>query len=152
MTKHEFVVIKGEEEYEEFKYEDLRLYVLKSALWVVCRGGAGDAKVRELHELDSVAEGTPVTIELSKEFLETCRNERIVEELDYMMEVYELCDYLESGLTSEEYFEKYYKDAVKQIRKNLIRRLLGFKENSIRPLNADIVAERLLRCLFASED
>jgi len=149
MVKHEFVFIKGEEDYKEFEYEDLRLYVLKGALWVVCRGGAGDVKVRELHELDSVAEGTPVTIELSEEFLETCFNERMVEELDYMMEIYEFCDYLESGLTSEEYFEKYYKDAVKQIRKNLIRRLLGFKENSISPLNADIVAERLLRCLFA---
>lgn len=85
MASYKFVVIKGEEDYKEFEYEDLRLYVLKGALWVVCRGGAGDAKVRELHELDSVAEGTPVTIELSKEFLETCRNEKIVEELDYMM-------------------------------------------------------------------
>jgi len=149
MTEYKFVVIKGKEDYEEFECEDLKFYVFNGALWIACLHSFEDVKVRELHELDSVAEGTQVTIELSKELLKACRNERAIEDLDYLMGIYELYKYSGAGLTPEEFFEKYYKDAVKQIRKNLIRRLLGFKENSINPLNADIVAERLLRCLFA---
>jgi hypothetical protein len=152
MTSYEFVVIKGKEDYEEFRYKDLRLYVFNGALWALCRYDAEDVKVRELYELDTVAEGEPVVIELSEKFLETCRNERAVEELDHRMGINEFYNYLGTELTPEEYFEKYYKIVMKQMRKDLIKRWHEAKENSLSLFEIDIITDRLAEYLFELDD
>jgi len=152
MTEYKFVVIKGKEDYEEFECEDLKFYVFNGALWIACLHSFEDVKVRELHELDSVAEGTQVTIELSKELLKACRNERAIEDLDYLMGIYELYKYSGSGLTPEEFFERYYKDAMKQIRMNLIKWWFGIEGNSLSSFNISAIAERLAQYLLEFDE
>jgi hypothetical protein len=158
VTKHKFVVIrehtiiKGEENHKEFEFKNLKLYILDGALWVVCRHGAKDIKFRELHELDSVAEGTPVTIGFSKEFLDLCREERAIEEFDHPMGIDEFNTFLGQALTPEEYRERYGDNIEEQLRRDLAILWFEHREDSLSLFEINIIASRLTDYLLALDN
>jgi len=151
MASYKFVVTAGEEDYEEFEYKDLKLYIFDGALWVSCRGDVEDVEVKYLEALDDAEDGEEVTIELDDWFLDACYDLKALQEFDHPMGLDEFNTYLGQTLLSEEYFEK-CRNITEQIRKDLIKQWCGIEENSLSLFEIDIITDRLAEYLFELDD
>jgi hypothetical protein len=148
MASYKFVVTAGEEDYEEFEYKDLKLYIFDGALWVSCRGDVEDVEVKYLEALDDAEDGEEVTIELDDALLENARNMRALKEFEHPMSFDEFNIYLVQPLLSEEYFEK-CRSTTEQIREDLMKQLCGIEKKLLSPSEIDIIIDRLNEYLLA---
>ncbi len=152
MASYKFVVTAGEEDYEEFEYKDLKLYIFDGALWVSCRGDVEDVEVKYLKALDDAEDGEEVTIELDDWFLDACYDLKALQEFDHPMGLDEFNTYLGQALTPEEYRERYGDNIEEQLRRDLAILWFEHGEDSLSPFEINIIAERLTDYLLALDD
>ncbi len=149
---YRYLVVSGEEEGEEFEFDDLSLYIFRGSLWVSCPRAYRDVEAKELYELYNTEEGEEVIIEFDDYFLEGCRDMRALEEFDHPMGIYEFSTYIGEELTPEEYRDRYSEDIEGQLHKDLTDLWLEHGEDSLNSFEIEIITGRLAEYLHKLTD
>jgi len=80
---YRYLITSGDEEGEEFQFDDLVLCISNGILWILCPRSHRDIEARDLYELSDTEEGEEVVIEFDEYFLEECRYMRALHSLDH---------------------------------------------------------------------
>jgi len=113
------LVKKTENEYQEFRYGDLTLFVLDGSLYIECREPVPSVRFRDLYELDTVAQGDSVEITLDSETLEEIRFIREYSETAYPVDYKDLFLHLEQEMTLEDYMKMCKEAAFRNLKRDL---------------------------------